>query len=64
VPACDGLGWHQKDRPQRPKDVPYYTALGKADMGDMKNIVQMLCDSIIKGYQLLTQPDKGLYKKK
>jgi len=33
----------------------YYTALGKADMGDMKNIVQMLCDSIIKGYRLLAE---------
>lgn len=33
----------------------YYMALGKADMGDMKNIVQMVCNSIIKGYQLLTR---------
>jgi len=31
----------------------YYMALGKADTGDFKNIVQMLCDSIIKGYELL-----------
>ena len=31
----------------------YYTALGKADLGDYKNIVQMVCDSIIKGYELL-----------
>ena len=32
----------------------YYTALGKADTGDSRNIVQMICDSIIKGYELLT----------
>ena len=31
----------------------YYTALGKADAGDFRNIVQMVCDSIIKGYELL-----------
>ena len=31
----------------------YYTALGKADTGDFKNIVQMVCDSIIKGFELL-----------
>lgn len=31
----------------------YYAALGKADFGDYKNIVQMVCDSIIKGYELL-----------
>jgi Fic family protein len=32
----------------------YYMALGKADSGDFRNIVQMICDSIIKGYELLT----------
>ncbi len=32
----------------------YYMALGKADFGDTKNIVQMICDSILKGYELLT----------
>jgi Fic family protein len=32
----------------------YYMALGKADNGDFRNIVQMVCDSIIKGYQLLS----------
>jgi cell filamentation protein, protein adenylyltransferase len=32
----------------------YYMALGKADFGDYKNVVQMLCDSIIEGYNLLT----------
>ena len=31
----------------------YYMALGKADYGDYKNIVQMVCDSIIRGYELL-----------
>ena len=31
----------------------YYMALGKADLGDYNNIVQMLCDSIIKGYGLV-----------
>lgn len=33
----------------------YYMALGKADNGDFRNIVQMVCDSIIKGYELLAQ---------
>lgn len=27
----------------------YYMALGKADAGDFRNIIQMVCDSIIKG---------------
>ena len=31
----------------------YYLALSKGDMGDFKNLVQMVCDSIIKGYNLL-----------
>lgn len=31
----------------------YYMALGKADTGDFRNIAQMVCDSIIKGYELL-----------
>ena len=31
----------------------YYMALGKADGGDYKNIIQMLCNSIISGYSLL-----------
>lgn len=31
----------------------YYMALSKADMGDNKNIVQLICDSIIEGYNLL-----------
>ena len=33
----------------------YYMALGKADLGDYKNIIQMLCDSIVKGYGLLRE---------
>ncbi|MCK4859137.1 MAG: Fic family protein [Candidatus Omnitrophica bacterium] len=33
----------------------YYMALSKADFGDHKNIVQMLCDSIIKGYEFLIE---------
>ena len=31
----------------------YHTALGKGDMVDIRNIVQMLCDSVINGYNLL-----------
>lgn len=31
----------------------YYMALNRGDMGDYKNIVQMVCDSIIEGYNLL-----------
>ena len=34
----------------------YYMALGKADYGDFKNIVQMVCESIIRGYVLLNEP--------
>lgn len=33
----------------------YYMALGKGDMGNYKNIVQMVCDSIIEGYNLLAK---------
>ncbi len=33
----------------------YYMALGKGDMGDYKNIVQMVCDSIVEGYNLLAE---------
>ncbi len=32
----------------------YYMALGKGDLGDFKNIVQMLCEGVIAGYELLT----------
>lgn len=31
----------------------YYMALGRADTGDFRNIVQLACDSIIKGYEFL-----------
>ena len=31
----------------------YYTALAKADSGDLENIIQMACDAILNGYQLL-----------
>lgn len=31
----------------------YYLALGKGDMGEFSNMVQMVCGSIIKGYNLL-----------
>jgi len=33
----------------------YYMALSKGDLGDYKNIVQMVCDSIIEGYNLLAE---------
>jgi Fic family protein len=32
----------------------YYMALGKADYGNYDNIVQMVCDSIMAGYKLLS----------
>jgi len=31
----------------------YYMALSKGDIGDLVNLTQMLCDSIIEGYKLL-----------
>lgn len=31
----------------------YYFALGRGDMGEFTNMVQMVCDAIIKGYNLL-----------
>ncbi len=31
----------------------YYTALGKGDMGEFKSMVQMVCESTIKGYSIL-----------
>lgn len=31
----------------------YYTALAKGDMGDFRSLTQMVCDSILKGYNLL-----------
>lgn len=38
----------------------YYLALSKGDMGDFKNLVQTICDSILKGYTLLSAaPEQG-----
>lgn len=31
----------------------YYFALGKGDLGDFRNLVQMVCQSVMKGYRLL-----------
>ena len=31
----------------------YYFSLGKGDLGDFKNLVQLVCESILRGYQLL-----------
>jgi Fic family protein len=31
----------------------YYMALGRGDMGEFNNIIQMACDSIIEGYKIL-----------
>jgi len=31
----------------------YYFALGKGDLGDFKSLIQLVCDSVIRGYQLL-----------
>jgi Fic family protein len=31
----------------------YYLALSKGDMRDFKNLVQMICDAVLKGYNLL-----------
>ena len=31
----------------------YYLALGKGDLGDFKNLIQMFCDSVLKGYDQL-----------
>lgn len=31
----------------------YYMALSKGDMGDLSNLTQMICDSIIEGYNVL-----------
>lgn len=34
----------------------YYFALGRGDLGDFKNLVQMVCDAVIRGYLFLTEP--------
>lgn len=31
----------------------YYFALGKGDLGDFKNLIQMVCESVIRGYHLM-----------
>jgi Fic family protein len=31
----------------------YYLALGKGDLGDYRSLVQMICESVIRGYRLL-----------
>ncbi|MDO8730893.1 MAG: Fic family protein [Candidatus Omnitrophota bacterium] len=31
----------------------YYFALGKGDLGDFKNLVQMVCEAILRGHDLL-----------
>jgi Fic family protein len=33
----------------------YYLALSKGDLGDFKNLIQMVCESVIRGYELLSQ---------
>jgi len=33
----------------------YYFALGKGDMGDFRNLVQMVCESVIRGYHLFLE---------
>jgi len=34
----------------------YYFALGKGDMGDFKNLIQMVCEAVLRGYELLQSP--------
>jgi len=31
----------------------YYFALGKGDLGDFKHLVQMVCEAVLRGYELL-----------
>ncbi|MBI4357710.1 MAG: Fic family protein [Candidatus Omnitrophica bacterium] len=33
----------------------YYFALGKGDLGDFKNLIQLVCSSVLRGYQLLRE---------
>jgi len=42
----------------------YYMALGRGDLGDFKNIVQMVCASVIRGYELLTEKEEKTKKGK
>lgn len=32
----------------------YYFALGRGDLGDYKNLIQMICESVLRGYAFLT----------
>lgn len=34
----------------------YYVALGQGDLGDFKNLVQMVCEAVLRGYELLHTP--------
>ncbi len=33
----------------------YYMALSKGDVGDFKNLIQMVCESVIRGYELMKE---------
>ena len=33
----------------------YYQALGKGDLGDFKNLIQMVSESVLRGYELLLE---------
>lgn len=35
----------------------YYVALGRGDMGDFKNMIQTVCESVVKGFLLLTKKE-------
>ena len=35
----------------------YYLALSKGDLADFKNIVQVVCDGILKGHNLISSPE-------
>jgi len=37
----------------------YYLGLGKGDLGDFKNLQQMVSESVIRGYQLLSEAPKA-----
>jgi len=41
----------------------YYFALGKGDLGDFKNLLQMTCEAILRGHELLQAPVQGIKKK-
>jgi Fic family protein len=43
--------------------MKYYTALGKADNGDLRNLTQMVCDAVLKGCALIQEkPEKAKAK--